>query len=73
MEDRGKKSEDIEINNTIQSVCTQMSTQTTSVDTKSLVDNKNTQVRVVRGTKKFKSNDTNDSSIVEKKGVLLIV
>lgn len=36
-------------------------------DTKSLVDNKNTQARVVRGTKKLKL-DNNDPVNIEKKG-----
>lgn len=61
MED-STKCEDIELSNTTPA-CSQVN-QTYS-DTKSLVDNKNTQVRVVRGTKKFKID--NDLSSVEKK------
>lgn len=64
MED-SMKCEDIELSNTTPA-CSQVN-QTYS-DTKSLADNKNTQVRVVRGTKKFKID--NDLSSVEKKGVL---
>lgn len=60
------KCEDTEFNNTTPA-CSQVN-QTCS-DMKSLVDNKNTQVRVVRGTKKFKiDNDLNSN---EKKGVLI--
>ncbi|XP_071648430.1 protein cramped [Temnothorax longispinosus] len=61
MED-STKSEDTELSNTTPA-CSQVN-QTCS-DTKSLVDSKNTQARVVRGTKKFKID--NDPSNVEKK------
>lgn len=64
MED-SMKSEDTELGNIIPAG-TQVN-QTCS-DTKSLVEGKNTQVRVVRGTKKFKID--NDLSNIEKKGVL---
>lgn len=65
MED-STKCEDTELNST-----TPMSSQVNQQifpDIKSLVDNKNTQVRVIRGTKKFKID--NDLGNVEKKGVL---
>lgn len=65
MED-STKYEDTELSSTTP-VCSQAN-QTYS-DTKSLVDNKNTQVRVVRGTKKFKIDP--DLSGVEKKGTLI--
>lgn len=61
------KCEDIESGNATPT-CSQVSQ--TSSDTKSLIDNKNTQVRVVRGTKKVKI-DNNDSTNVDKKGILL--
>ncbi|XP_067204358.1 protein cramped [Linepithema humile] len=64
MED-SSKCEDGESSN-MTSACSQV-TQAPS-DTKSLVDNKNTQVRVVRGTKKLKL-DNNDPVNVEKKDV----
>lgn len=64
MEDPAK-CEDTEHSNTT-AACSQVN-QTCS-DTKSLVDSKNTQVRIVRGTKKIKID--NDLSNVEKKGML---
>lgn len=63
MEDPAK-CEDTEVSET--TACSQVN-QTCS-DTKSSVDSKNTQVRIVRGTKKIKID--NDLSNVEKKGVL---
>lgn len=64
MEDSAK-SEDIELNNAATG-----SSQVNQAffDTKSLADNKNTQVRVVRTTKKLKL-DNSDSPNIEKKGV----
>ncbi|CAL1687524.1 unnamed protein product [Lasius platythorax] len=59
------KSEDTEFNNAI-SVCPQVN-QTYS-DTKFLVDNKNTQIRIVRGNKKLKI-DNSDPNNIEKKDV----
>ncbi|KAL6256261.1 hypothetical protein P5V15_012377 [Pogonomyrmex californicus] len=61
MEDSAK-CEDIESSNTT-SVCSQVN-QTDS-ETRSLIDNKNTQVRVVRGTKRFKID--NELNNIEKK------
>lgn len=60
--DDSTKFEDTEINNTTP-VCSQVN-QTCS-DTKSFMDNKNIQVRVVRGAKKFKID--NDVNNIEKK------
>ncbi|XP_011707924.1 PREDICTED: protein cramped-like isoform X2 [Wasmannia auropunctata] len=60
--DDSTKFEDTEINNTTP-VCSQVN-QTCS-DTKSFTDNKNIQVRVVRGAKKFKID--NDVNNIEKK------
>jgi len=59
------KCEDTEFNNMIP-LYSQVN-QTCS-DTKSFIDSKNTQVRVVRGAKKFKID--NDISSIEKKGML---
>ncbi|XP_025995744.1 uncharacterized protein LOC105206890 [Solenopsis invicta] len=61
MEDPAK-CEDTESSSTIP-VCSQVNQ--TCTDTKSSIDNKNTQVRVIRGTKKFKTD--NDLGNVEKK------
>lgn len=63
------KSEDTEFNNAI-SVCPQVN-QTYS-DTKFLVDNKNTQIRIVRGNKKLKI-DNSDPNNIEKKGAYIDV
>lgn len=65
MEDSAKF-EDIEPNN-IASGSSQVNQ--TFLDTRPLVDNKNTQVRVVRGSKKLKL-DNSDHSNTEKKGML---
>lgn len=62
------KCEDIESNNT-NPMCCQVNQ--TSSDTRSLIDNKNAQVRVVRGTKKLKI-DNNESTNIEKKGALIV-
>jgi len=58
------KCEDTEFGN-VTPVCSQVNQ--IYLDTKCLIDNKNTQVRVVRGAKKFKiDNDVNNT---EKKGL----
>ena len=64
MEDPAK-CEDTESSSTIP-VCSQVNQ--TCTDTKSSIDSKNTQVRVIRGTKKFKTD--NDLGNIEKKGML---
>lgn len=65
MEDSAK-SENIEPNNAAPG---SSQLNQTFFDTKHLADNKNTQVRVVRATKKLKL-DNSDSLNIEKKGVL---
>ncbi|KAH0946269.1 hypothetical protein HN011_010938 [Eciton burchellii] len=64
MED-STKCEDIDFSNT-NSICSQVNQ--ICLDTKSLVDNKNTQIRVVRGTKKLKI-DNNDPVSNDKKDI----
>jgi len=64
MED-STKCEDIDYSNT-NSVYSQVNQ--ICLDTKSLVDNKNTQIRVVRGTKKLKI-DNSDPVSNDKKGM----
>lgn len=64
MED-STKSEDTEFGNAAPA-CPQVN-QTYS-DTKFLVDNKNTQIRIVRGNKKLKI-DNSDINNIEKKGM----
>jgi len=59
------KCDDIDFSNT-NSTCSQLNQ--ICLDTKSLVDNKNTQIRVVRGTKKLKI-DNNDPVSNDKKGM----
>lgn len=61
------KCEDTELNNATPASC---SVNQTSSDAKPSVDNKNTQIRVVRGAKKLKI-DNNESTNVEKKGLLI--